>query len=461
MKKVIIIGSGIAGLSAGVHAQRCGFDVTIFESHSVAGGNCTSWRRGGYLFECGMHWLTGSNPEDPINQMWRSIGALNDDVIIHYKEPYVEYDYNGIPIRIYRDINKTEQHLLTISPKDEKEIKALCDRIRKIQTIEEMEVAQYELSEQHINRFSHKGIRELLFAFKESDQSTPMIFTLASLANNNGGFPEGGSFPFIRRIVKTFESLGGKMKYNTHVDRIIVENGKATGVLSGNELFSADAVIVASDTMYLDQLFDRPPKISWLDEMRAVTGPTMCTFVSLGINADLKHYSARLIFKLKEPIRLGDQIYLYLFFNNYASDPTYSPDGKTAMTVILFGNTYDFWKKIKEESRYDDEKQKVANQIITTMIEQMPEADGKIEICDVATPLTYERYCGTWKGSWMTDITSDMRTKPYPASLDGLSGVYLAGHRIMPPGGLPLAMGTGLFAVQHLCYDMNVTFVSD
>ena len=48
-KKVIVIGAGVAGLSSGIYAQKCGFDVTILESHSIAGGNCTSWKRKGYL----------------------------------------------------------------------------------------------------------------------------------------------------------------------------------------------------------------------------------------------------------------------------------------------------------------------------------------------------------------------------------------------------------------------------
>jgi len=75
-QKVIVIGGGIAGLSAGIYAQRCGFDVAILESHNIAGGNCTSWKRKGYLFEGGMHWLTGSDPGTAINKLWRTVGAL-------------------------------------------------------------------------------------------------------------------------------------------------------------------------------------------------------------------------------------------------------------------------------------------------------------------------------------------------------------------------------------------------
>ena len=66
-RKLIVIGGGISGLSAGIYAQKCGFDTTIVESHSIAGGNCTSWKRKGYLFKGGMHWLSGSKASSPLN----------------------------------------------------------------------------------------------------------------------------------------------------------------------------------------------------------------------------------------------------------------------------------------------------------------------------------------------------------------------------------------------------------
>jgi len=121
-RKVIIIGGGIAGLSAGVYAKKCGFDVTIFESHSIPGGICTSWKRKSYLFEGGMHWLAGSAGNQPLNKMWKHIGALNDSVKISYNEPFMEYTYKGTPIRIYRNVDTTEQHLLELSPDDQKKM---------------------------------------------------------------------------------------------------------------------------------------------------------------------------------------------------------------------------------------------------------------------------------------------------------------------------------------------------
>ena len=60
-KKLVVVGAGIAGLSAGVYAQRSGFETVILEKHIIPGGLSTSWTRKGYLFEGGMHWLTGSS----------------------------------------------------------------------------------------------------------------------------------------------------------------------------------------------------------------------------------------------------------------------------------------------------------------------------------------------------------------------------------------------------------------
>ena len=87
MTKVVVIGAGISGLSAGIYAARAGFDVTIIEQHNIAGGLSTSWSRKGYYFEGGMHWLTGSSPEMPLNKVWREVGALQDNNPIENRDP--------------------------------------------------------------------------------------------------------------------------------------------------------------------------------------------------------------------------------------------------------------------------------------------------------------------------------------------------------------------------------------
>jgi phytoene dehydrogenase-like protein len=59
-KQIIIVGAGIAGLSAGIYARMNGYKTTILEMHNIPGGLCTAWERKGYTFDISMHMLTGS-----------------------------------------------------------------------------------------------------------------------------------------------------------------------------------------------------------------------------------------------------------------------------------------------------------------------------------------------------------------------------------------------------------------
>ena len=74
--KIIIIGGGIAGLSAGVFGQKHGFETEIFEMHTVPGGQCTAWKRKGYMFDYCIAWLMGSS-SGSINTMWKQLGSLS------------------------------------------------------------------------------------------------------------------------------------------------------------------------------------------------------------------------------------------------------------------------------------------------------------------------------------------------------------------------------------------------
>jgi phytoene dehydrogenase-like protein len=59
-KRVIVIGGGIAGLSAGCYSAMNDFDVRIFEMHGIPGGLCTAWKKKEYTFDLCVHWLVGA-----------------------------------------------------------------------------------------------------------------------------------------------------------------------------------------------------------------------------------------------------------------------------------------------------------------------------------------------------------------------------------------------------------------
>lgn len=489
--KVIIVGAGIAGMSAGIYALQSGFDVTIYESHSIAGGNSTSWKRGGYFFEGGLHWLVGSSEKTPLNKLWREVGALQDNNPIHNRDTFCTYINGNEKIALYRNVETLETSLLEISPEDKHAIKQLGKDIRATMKASSMPVTDMKgvkvkhkssmsLSSifgyimagkamgkmaklstgEYISQFKHEGIRELLASVVGTDYSaTAFIFTLAGFAAGDSGYPKGGSLRMAQNIADTFMQSGGELQLNKKVQRVNVENGEANGVWIDGILQKADRVIVTVDTLTaIDTLFDSPLHEPWMDELRRDVMPANCSFVCLGVSADLSHLPGNVITPLKTPFTNGKKVYHSLAFNNYANFTSYAPNGCTAVTITLPDDTYDEWKQAKKDGSYHTKKQEFAEMIIQRFEEIVPEVKGKVEVWDIATPVTYERYCGTYRGSWMSIMRTDNKRMNFPCKSESINGLYFAGQRIMLPGGVPSALMTGRTAVQHLCKDTDTVF---
>lgn len=429
--KLIIVGGGIAGLSAGIYARQSGFEVTILEMHTLPGGNSTGWKRKGYFFEGGLHWLTGSGRDQPLYKEWCNLGALAEDISVHNRDPFWTCDDKGQRVCLYRDVQQLEKHLLSLSPEDKEEIKCLCRDIKKfsIMSMPVMDIKGVQVKDkksmsfsmlfkmlpimprmislskmsttEYAERFQHPGIREILkTALGDGYNASALLFTLACLAAGDGGYPEGGSLKMALRMAKRFESLGGKIEYNKRVQKILVKNEKAVGVVVDNEEMPADAVLVTVDTLSaIDHLFDKPLHEPWMEKLRQNTQTklSMNTFMCLGIEADLSELPECLVFTLDRPFIYADQEVSSLSINNYATYADYAPKSCTSVTLALLGDTYDYWKNAKMKGTYDQEKKELAQIIIDRLSEKFPEIKDKVVVWDIATPLTYERYCGPIK----------------------------------------------------------------
>jgi len=492
MKNIAIAGAGIAGLSSGIYARKSGFNVTIYESHTIPGGNCTSWRRNGYLFEGGMHWLTGSSPDSSLNKIWRETGALSELSNISNHDPFVVVDSDSKSVALYRDAEQSKNYLLNISPEDSGPIMQLYKDIRGFKAVQMpiMDVPGVKTKEKsppmwkmmikmlpimprlaalakisvadYAAQFRNPMIRSLLGSVIPSDiNASSLIFTLAGFAAGDGGYVEGGSLAMAHNMAKRFEELGGVIQYGKKVDRVAIKDNKAQGLVIDGSLIEADAVIVTVDTLSaIDTLFEKPLSDKWVLQMRRSTAPLACTFICLGVEEDLSHLPELLLFPLKRSFDFAGNSVSELSFHHYASYRNYAPRGCSSVTLALLGDTYDYWKALREEGRYEQGKQELFAVIKDRLEEQFPVFRDKIKVWDIATPLTYERYCGTYRGSFMTKTLPGEKQKFYPSKSGDLDNVYFAGQRLMPPGGMPCAVVTGRSAAQHVCKDFGVEFIS-
>jgi phytoene dehydrogenase-like protein len=136
-------------------------------------------------------------------------------------------------------------------------------------------------------------------------------------------------------------------------------------------------------------------------------------------------------------------------------DASMAPPGKSAL-VVRFTCDQAYWKALyKEIERYEAEKMDIAAKVIEQLERLMPVISGQIEVVDVATPVTVERYTGNWKGSrmgWLitTDTIYSM-AKGMDKTLPGLKDFYMCGQWVEPGGGLPTAAGSGRGVIRMLC----------
>lgn len=490
--KLVIIGAGVAGLAAGVYARRSGFETVILEKHIIPGGLSTSWSRKGYLFEGGMHWLTGSSEKLTLNRIWREVGALKENNPIYCRDPiYTLVKKDGKKINLFRDLKKLKTEFLACAPEDRRMINKLCSDVKKfinvhmlvkdIPGLKAKNPTRPKFSEylkmipagtrflrlmftsyvDYVSRFKNKELRELLLtAIGTRYNALSFVYTLASFSSGDCGYPKGGSLRLTRNMADTFESLGGKIEYRQTVEKVLVENGKVSGVVANGMKIPADAVIVTQDTRKaVDDLFEIPLKEKWISKMKKKVVSEQNMYIALGVKCELKDYPQCAVFPLEKPFNAGGIEFSHFRINNYSSYENHSPANCSTLTCLLLGNCYDFWKKAKEDGSYKAKKQELAEKFIAELEKFIPEIKGNVEVYDVATPITYERYCNTFEGSWMSVWKTGESGFVFPQKSESVEGLYFAGQRTMMPGGLPITVCSGRKAVQYLCKDTKTVFV--
>jgi phytoene dehydrogenase-like protein len=488
-KSMIIIGAGFAGLAAGIYGRLNGYTTQIFEMHNQPGGLCTSWKRKGYTFDACIHWLVGSSPESSYNAMWRETGVARNREFV-YADEYCRCEgSDGRTVIFYADIDRLESHLLSLSPQDEGTIRDFINGIRMCAAFDfpsdseplpvrlMKSVATFFTFMKHgrsfrewtkvtgdvfANRFRDPLLKE---AFREiwipEFSVVFMLFTFAWLHRRNAGYPIGGSLPMSQALEARYRELGGVLHYNKMVARILTSEGRATGIrlVDGTEMAAARVISAADgyatlfnmlDGKYLDpktrEPYDKWPRFPSL------------LFVSLGVNRrfdEIPVTVSGISFALREPVMIADKMCERLPVHIYNQDPTMAPEGKTAMTIML-GSDYEYWKKLAEDrNTYVQKKNEIATLIIRLLEQRFPGISDQVEVTDVATPLTFERYTGNWKGSfegWL--ITPDnayTMTKPMLQTVPGLKNFYMCGQWVEPGGGLPTSIMSARRLMKKIC----------
>lgn len=491
-KKVVIIGGGIAGLSAGIYAVMNGFETEIIEMNAMAGGQCTAWDRKGYRFDYCLHWLVGTS-KGAFHEIWKETNVINNETeIIDHEIHSRILDNDGNEFIIYSNIDRWEKYLIELAPEDKVSIQRMCNDMRKSAFLEPLALAPELRSpldyiktfpkmlpvfnvirkfgrmtcREYFDKLNFKSnrIKTIFFAMygNRDFSALAFIFMLGWYNQKNAGYIKGGSYPLAQRMVEKFRKLGGTLSYKKKVEKVIVENNIAKGVLlSDGSVIPADYVISAADgystifnmldAKYISKEVDFAYK-NW--ELF-----TPIVQVSFGINKAIPSEAPIIINISKDKMIGKTKLENGYSVMNYSFDTTMAPEGKTTI-VLRYDSPWKLWETM-EATEYKAEKMQIEQDATACLEKEYPGISEFIEVIDVATPKTDVRYTGVKDGAYEGFMPSkDNMMKSLKMQLPKLQNFYMAGQWLFPGGGLPPSAQTGKWAVQLICKKEKQRFIS-
>jgi phytoene dehydrogenase-like protein len=483
-KKVIIIGAGIAGLSAGCYLRMNGYDTEIFELHTMPGGLCTSWERGNYIFDGCIHILAGSNPTGGLYHLWNELVDMKTLTFADYREYIRVEDKNGQFISVRTDLDELEREFLEKAPEDRELITEFIGAVRKSLLLEQMPVEKEPETVNRLERDLKKWSRMTTAEFTKKCKNPLLAKTFASISDaemavsfsimllvcmhqKDAAYPIGGSLKFARLIEKKYLELGGKIHYKSRVKKILTRDNTATGVLLENdEIYSSDIVVSAADgysTIFgmLEGKYTDKTIRHYYENYKICPSYIQ---VSLGVSRTFPGVSHLLAFPLEKTLVIDpgtscEDIMVRVF--NF--DPTVAPVGKTVIVSVLSTYNYKYWLDLRENNRkkYQEEKKRITDEVIEILEEKFGDIKSHVEVSDISTPATVIRYTNNWKGSslgWLP--TPEVGVKPMKKELPGLKDFYMAGQWVEPCGGLPGAFISGRDVAQIICKKDRNKFIT-
>lgn len=508
MYDVIVIGSGIGGLTCAAKLAKNGKKVMILEKIHHIGGTSHIFKRGSYYFPMGG--LSFSSPDTVLNLLGE-IGIqekfkfsrnhfqlITQDFDIIYSQPFQELRMNlknlfedekdGIDsffteiTRIMNILNDIEQWHpdYLIGEKKEQAIKNLSPTHK--QEIELLEKYSLISSKQILEKYISNKILQNFLGTQgtyEPKMSMVLLAIMWSLMSEKGiWFPSCGIHGINELVYETFLNNNGEAKLRTPVKEILIENNQAVGVkTSRNEIFKADWIISNADykKTFLELIDPQNIPEQHLTMVRTVPyfGSELCVYLGVNPqNIDFSKVRAQHIFcreemKLSGPLDLEDfsnrEIEICIWSKNY---PDSAPAAK-ATILLRVGFPYDHFSdwKIGEKKRkegYRDYKKRLAGQLIKAAETFLPGLSSSIEVMDVATPLTYEDWGQRFRGSiagwsWKVEGPQKLPGKlliETPIENLLMVGMYAASELLL--GGYPTAMYTGNLAAEFVLEQSSI-----
>jgi phytoene desaturase len=490
MKKIIIIGAGLGGLSAAIRLAKSGFSVQVLEKNEQVGGKVNFAEANGYKFDTGASLLTMPHIlEDLFKFTERELKDYLDIVPI---EPICRYFWTDRTVfDASQDLEKTESEIARISRQDAANFrKYLVDSKQKYEVAEKTFLAHSlndlprllrpkylkdlfaistlkTLDEHNQKYFSSAKLRQLFNRFATYNGSSPFqipaTFALIPFVEFGLGawYARGGMYEIPKALERLARDLKVDFRFGAEIEKILVEKKKAVGVkLKSGEKLQSDFVISNADAVetYRNLLPVENKKI----ESRE---PSCSGFVLLlGVKKQfpqLAHhniffsddYKAEFdaIFKEKRPAA-NPTIYVCAASK---TDATQAPEGCENLFVLINA------PYTSEKSNWETEKQSYRDLIIKKLEDcGLEDLENSIDFEQIITPADFEKKYRANRGS-IYGVSSNGIFSAFlrvPNKAKDIENLYFVGGATHPGGGIPLVLLSGKMAAESITnYELRIT----
>lgn len=498
MKNIIIIGSGIGGLVAGNLLAKKGHKVTIFESHNAPGGYTAGFWRKGFYFESGT--LSFESSASVFKAM-KDIGVFDKIEFVKQRNRWVSEDFDSITNSysefkdmLYSAYPSEKDRLEKYFSEVDRMYNALGSSDKPMTTL--YSGWRYALA---TLSFMLSGIK-VLGVYRKYANVTITEFTERFFAKDSKlylllksiGYPEmaaliiggaiatifddywtvkGGMQSWADVLADNFKKLGGELKLNSYVDRIITKNGAAVGVSCENANYEADCIISASDykKTFLKLLDDRsliPEDTQKKIKESPVSEGIFTVYLGLGIsNEKLKEYMKipHVIYFDEKPgadvNNPDDEEYFQkisiTLYSPSLIEPKLAPEGKSSLMLQAVSprNWIQNWGG-GDKQRYRELKEKVKKILIEKASAVIPDLIKLVEFEDAATPLTYERFTHNTDGAtsaWSWNPKKRFYKQPMGVAVDTpIKSLFIGSCWATQIGGVPGALAAAYQCVKRI-----------
>lgn len=467
-QRAVVIGAGMGGLSAAVLLQAHGWDVTVLEQHTRAGGLLHRFFRGGVPYDTGFHYCGGVQAGQPLGQALRHLGVWHD---LRFRpldpEGFDRLRFPGEEIRVPVGIEAYKDRLKARFPAERAGIDAFFDEVARAIEPYGLYRMRPELDVDGILRAEAVSVQQVLDGhlrdprLKAALTAQAMLygvppaeapFGLHAIVLDHflaGAYSvEGGGDKLARVMVRRLRALGGTIRFRADVVRVTVDGRRATGVdLADGEHVPADAVIA---NVHPRSLVDLLPEGAVRPVYRNRVREAKLGVGHLGVYLDLDvpascignanvYRLASWDFAHEIPQTRPGEVPLY-----YAGAPgEHGAEGRHQHHTVLMVLPLDWalvapWAGTEEGARgpaYDALKQALLDSAVDALLADFPELRGHVVRAEASTPLSTARYVRSPNGAMYGHYHSVGQMGRYrPSQGTRVQNLVLVGQGVGFPG---------------------------